>query len=220
MEKLYDKIKNIKLEANSALTMAITQSRVKDYVGAQESAVEAIRLFEKTDEIRYLASSYNTLGSVSRSLGEYESSIDYYKKVYEYRENLKKDKGSLNSSTLNNLGMVYMDTGDYPEAIYNFKKGLSYDSLEIKKPKSYVRLIDNLAYAEYKNGNLESFPDMLLEALNKSREVNDRIVMVSSGMHLGEIYYESGNVELSKYYAENAYKTAKEITYNDGILDV
>ncbi|WP_299212877.1 tetratricopeptide repeat protein [uncultured Dokdonia sp.] len=224
-EKLYDQIKDIKQEANSALTMAITQNRVKDYVGAQESSIKAIRLFEKTDEIRYLASSYNTLGSVSRSLGEYESSIEYYKKVYEYRKSLEKeetlekeDDRILNSSTLNNLGMVYMDMGDYPEAILNFKKGLAYDSLEIKKPKSYIRLIDNLAYAEYKNGNMTSFPDLLLKALNKSREVKDRIVMASSGMHLSEIYLAEGNKELAKYYAKNAYATAKETTYNEGVL--
>lgn len=217
-EKLYDKIHNIKAGGYSALAMAITQKNVRDYVGAQESSIKAIRLFEKIDEKRYLASSYNNLAIVSKSLGEYESSIDYYKKVYEYREELKKGDKLLNSSTLNNLGMVYMDMGDYPEAISNFKKGLLYDSLEIKKPKAYVRLIDNLGYAEYKNGDMDSFPDLLLEALNKSREENDRIAMVSSGVHLSEIYFENGNVELSKYYAENAYKTAKEITYNDGIL--
>ncbi|GGG35568.1 two-component sensor histidine kinase [Dokdonia pacifica] len=222
-EKLYDQIENSELGGTSALTMAITQKRVRDYVGAQESAIKAIELLEQTDEVRYLASAYNTLASVSRSLGKYESSIEYYTKVYDYREglkkeSLKKDDKLLNSSTLNNLGMVYMDMQEYPKAISNFKKGLSYDSLQIKKIKSYIRLIDNLGYAEYKNGNLESFPDLLLEALNKSREVNDRLAMVSSGMHLSEIYFEKGDTALSKYYAENAYKTAKEVTYNDGIL--
>jgi len=242
--KLYDQIQNIEYEGYSALAMAITQNRVRDYVGAEESAIKAIRLFEKTHEIRYLASSYNTLGSVSRSLGEYESSIEYYKKVYEYREDLEKDERLkkedriLNSSTLNNLGMLYMDMGNYPEAISNFKKGLAYDSLEYKKPKSYIRLIDNLAYAEYKNGNMDSFPDLLLKAINMSRKVNDRIVMVSSGMHLSEIYLAKANQaamsltkenraetyltnknkEVAIYYAENAYATAKEITYNEGIL--
>lgn len=237
-EKLYDKIKDIESSGKSALTMAITQQTIRDYVGAEESSIKAIELFEKTDEIRYLASSYNTLGSVSRSLSEYESSIEYYKKAYKYREDLKKDDVLLNSITLNNLGMVYMDMEDYPAAISNFRKGLSFDSLEIKNPKSYIRLIDNLAYAEFKNGNMDSFPDLLLKALNMSRKVNDRIVMVSSGMHLSEIYLAKANQvemnlskenkaetyltdknkELATYYAENAYATAKEITYNEGIL--
>ncbi|WP_299769190.1 tetratricopeptide repeat-containing sensor histidine kinase [uncultured Dokdonia sp.] len=217
-EKLYDKVHNVKAGGYSALAMAITQKNVRDYVGAQESSIKAIKLFEKIDEKRYLASSYNNLAIVSKSLGEYESSIDYYKKVHEYRKELKKGDKLLNSSTLNNLGMVYMDMGDYSEAISNFKKGLLYDSLEIKKPKAYVRLIDNLGYAEYRNGNMESFPGLLLEALNKSSDENDRIAMVSSGIHLSEIYFEKGEKELSKYYAGNAYKTAKEITYNDGIL--
>ena len=92
-----------------------------------------------------------------------------------------------------------MDKGDYPEAISNFKKGLSYDSLEFKRPKSYIRLIDNLAYAEYKSGNMESFPDLLHKALNISRDVNDKFVMVSAGMHLAEIYYEEGDIKLSEY---------------------
>ncbi|MFC4634658.1 tetratricopeptide repeat protein [Dokdonia ponticola] len=236
-EKLYDQIKDIKSKANSALAMAITQKNVRDYVGAEESSIKAIRLFEQIEEIRYLASSYNNLAIVSKFLGEYESSIEYYKKVYDYRASLE-NGNSLNISTLNNLGMVYMDMGNYPEAIYNFKKGLAYDSLEYKKPKSYIRLIDNLAYAEYKNGNMDSFPDLLLKALDMSREVNDRIVMVSSGMHLSEIYLAKANKsetyltkenktetyltnknkELATYYAENAYATAKEITYNEGIL--
>lgn len=216
--KIFNELKEDTLAGKAILGMAITQKNRKDYIGSEESSIKAIKKFENTDKLRYLASSYNNLGTVSRRLGKYDDAIGYYETAQEYRKKLS-DNMEVTTSTLNNIGAVYIDKKEYDKAITYFKEALAFDNLESKRPKTYGRLLDNLAYASYKSGDEESFPEMFLKPLYFRDSINDRLGYVTSNKHLAEIYKEKGNRLLALSYARAAYQKAKEITYNDGILE-
>ncbi|WP_299679059.1 tetratricopeptide repeat-containing sensor histidine kinase [uncultured Dokdonia sp.] len=218
-EELYDNLNKIKEAGKSALVMAITQKNKKDYVGSEASSVKAIRLFEKVDDQEQsIASAYNNLGLVSRLLGKYDEAIDYYITAQDYRKKLDDNKILL-AGSLNNIGITYKDKGEYNKAIDYYKQGLGYDSLPIRSPRTYARLLDNLAYASYKSGRGEVFPDLFLKALSIRDSINDRLGYVTSNKHIAEVYAEKGDSVTALTYAKAAYNKAKEITYNDGILE-
>lgn len=218
-EKLYDNLNKAEEAGKSALAMAITQKNKKDYVGAEASSVKAIRFFNDLGgNEKNLASAYNNLGLTSRLLGKYDEAIEYYETSQGYKKKINDNEISLIGS-LNNLGITYKDKGEYDKAINHFKEALTYDSLPIKSPRTYARLLDNLAYANYKAGIEDEFPEMFLKSLHIRDSVNDRLGYVTSNKHLAEIYKEKLDRHSALYYARAAYQKAKEITYNDGILE-
>lgn len=62
------------------------------------------------------------LGSIQKSLGNYDEAIGYYKDSKAILSDLGMDR--IVSSCLNNIGAVYFDRGDYNEAIVNYRSAL------------------------------------------------------------------------------------------------
>lgn len=216
-EKLYDNLNEAKRAGTTSLAMAITQKNVKDYVGSEESSVKAIRLFESIDAKSLLSSCYNNLGSISRRLGHYDDAIEYYQRAIDYREEVDKEALVI-SGYLNNIGNVYRDKQEYTKAITYFNKGLTYDSIEYKRPSTYARLLDNIAYTKSKAGIIEDFPGEFLKPLHIRDSLNNNIDVVTSNLRISEVYEKLGDKKSSEYYAQNAYQIAKEIPFNEGVL--
>lgn len=217
-EKLYAGY-GANLEAGKAmLSMAIVQKNVKDYVGAEESSVKAIAHFDPLKDIRLVASAYNNLGIVAKDAEQFDRAIDYHQKALSFRRQLK-DLALLEVSSLSNLGVVHMNKGDYAGAIRYYQEGLAYDSLAIKSQRTYARLLDNLAYAKFKSGDIDELPGLFLTPLGIRSEINDRLGMVTNRIHLAEYYLAQQNKDSAKHYAEVAYEAAMSLKYFRGILE-
>ncbi len=217
-EKLYDNLNQGGQSARSALLMAMTQKNVKDFSGSEASSVKAIRLFESIGDKSLLSSCYNNLGNVSNRLGNYDEAIKYYQKAIEYKKQEDK-KALIIAGFLNNIGDIYIDKKDYTKAISFFDEGLAYDSLEYERPRTYARLLDNKAYARYKMGKTEDFPEAFLKPLRIRESVNHKRGVVSSNLRIATIYEEKGNKRSSDFYAQKAYDISKEIPYSEGMLE-
>jgi tetratricopeptide (TPR) repeat protein len=114
---------------------------LNQYAEALEYFFEALPVFEKSKEIKYLMPLYNDFGLLYMTVGEYDKSITYYQKAV----NLAEENGNKSSTPqyYSNLGVSYKELGAYQEALKNYQKGLemsieSKDSLQIAQNRMNI----------------------------------------------------------------------------------
>jgi tetratricopeptide (TPR) repeat protein len=63
-----------------------------------------------------LAKSYNNIGMLYRTLGNFGEALQYYNKAMDIKK--EKDLGSISyATTLNNIGFVYCEMGNFEKAL-------------------------------------------------------------------------------------------------------
>ncbi len=216
-QKLFSKTP-AKVNAGKALlSMAIIQKNERDYVGSEESSIKAIPYFDQNTDQRFLSSVYNNLGIIAKEIGQYDRAIAYHKKALDYRKEVK-DYKMLEVSSLSNIGVVYTYKKQYDEAVSYYEMGLAYDSLAQKRPKTYARLLDNLAYAQFKSGIDTGFPEAFRQPLQIRKSENDRLGQITSHLHLSEFFKFKDQPDSSLFHANKAYALAQKSKYNKGVL--
>lgn len=215
-ERFYELIKDDYNAGRAALNLAISQKNIKDYIGSEQSTVKALQFFSKLDEEpdRLMGSAYSNLGIIAKETERYELAIDYHSRALEYRRDT--ENRSLEVSTLNNLGLVYTYKQDYEQAIRIFDQGLTYDSLLYKRPKTYVKLLDNKAFTRFLAGEQEGFPEQFLIPMRLRDSLNDRSGIVTSYIHLSEYYLAVDSLEQSQEFALKALAESKALGYQWG----
>lgn len=197
------------------LSMANLQLGGKDYLGAEVSSIEGLRFLEPINDYRYSGSLYNNLGIVAKRLKKYDEAILYYNKSKEVHQKnpskRRKEIGQLNY--FNNVGTTYTNEGKYEKAISFFKQGLQLDSLEIKYPRSFVLLTNNLANNYLKIGEFDKAIKNLRKANTISSKSNN-IRELSTNHNIQSIYYYKINdIEKSVFHAKKALKYARKSKY-------
>ncbi|MDC8005774.1 tetratricopeptide repeat protein [Aureisphaera galaxeae] len=216
-ERLYARLKDYKWAGRAALTMAIIQKNIRDYVGSEANSIRAINHLEKADDTQYLASANNNLGLISNELGKYDEAIEYHTMVLENRREL--GKNALVVGSLNNIGLVYASKEDYAEAIRYYNSALSHDSIMKSKPSTQARLWDNLARAKALSGQTEGIPDLFYNALSIREKEGDNLGVATSNLHLAEYFLNTDSISKAYDYAKTAYEKSKPLKYNRGVLE-
>jgi len=217
-KRVYEQLKMDFDVGDAGLAMAVIQKNARDYIGSESNSIKAIRRFETSDNLKYLTSAYNNLGIVSRGLNNYDKAIEYYEKAIEYRIKQRKNR-IINAGSYNNIGLVYMDKKEYDKAIDFFNRGLSYDSLFIKRPKTYARLLDNLAYARFLSGENADYPPLFEKPLKIRDSIDDQLGLATNNLHIATYYYRNGLQDAANNYARIALDISKSIPYNRGVLE-
>ncbi|MGH1387170.1 tetratricopeptide repeat-containing sensor histidine kinase [Kordia sp.] len=213
----YDQAKNILQDIDPKnqdigkllLNMARIQKELKDYSGSQFTLTNAIKLFELHNDSKRLYSCYNNLGIIFMNLEDYENSLQYHNTALKYLQKIK-ENDRLKTYTLNNIGLVYRDQGKYEDAIENFKQALSFDSLQIKNPKHYATLLDNLAYSKFLSSDTLELPDLFYKSLKIRESLNYKSGIAISKLHLAEYYHEKKDTIQSQKYISQARTAAIE----------
>jgi len=219
-DKIYDFLNNQKNSGIASLTMAIIQKEHRDYIGAEANSIKAIRKFlsiNTVDSWGYLGYSYNNLGTISRGLENYTKAIEYFEITFEFYKKAK-ENNILNASGYNNIGLVYKDKGVYDSAIYYFKKGLIYDNLFEKRPKTYARLLDNLAHVRFLSGEQADYPNLFAKPLHIRDSIRDFSGLATSNFHLANYYHRVNIRDSANHYARTALRIAKSIPETREIL--
>ena len=147
---------NNSLSGGMYYNLALIQSDIKDYTGAEVNVFKAIALFKPMDENLRLYRCYNLLGSIAKELKEFDRSLEYFAIAEEY---LGKIEGEQNlkpyySNLQNNIGNVYKDQGNYREAKEYYKKSVNnQDTLGAIDRSNHATHINNLAYSRFKLGD-------------------------------------------------------------------
>ncbi|MEP2936745.1 MAG: sensor histidine kinase [Gilvibacter sp.] len=198
----------------SVLSLAIIQKNQKDYAGGEASSIKALQYFSSLDEPRYMGSAYTNLGIIAKDTERYDLAIDYQMRALDYRK--IHGQYSLEVATLNNLGNIYNSKEEYKTAISYFDQGLAYDSLYLKRPVTYAKLLDNKAFALYKDGQREGFPEAFLVPLRLRDSLKDKLGAASSYLHMSEYYFDLDSIDRSLEYANRALQSSRDVSYQEG----
>jgi len=197
------KINDSSMAGASLSDMAISQSQMTDYTGAQESATEALKYLNKNKDFAGISSAYNSIAIAYRQQGFYEDALTEYQNAIRYSTNLEDSLGHLN-----NMALVLGDQKKFKEAISLLErvvlKSASVDG------KANVRLLDNLAFIKWTNDSTVNIEKDLLQDKDRRLAINDRNGLLSSYNHLSE-YYLKKDKKLSKKYAEELLNVAIEL---------
>ena len=180
--------------------MAIAQSQMTDYYGAQQSATEALKYLPANDS-NFISSAYNTIATTYRAQGFYNDAIAEWKNAIKYAT---KPGDSL--SNLNNIALALQDQKKYDQALEIFQ-AITQKSTE-KDKKSYARFLDNSAYTKWLRDSTADIKTDLLKAMEMRLTENDKNGLLASYDHLSE-YYRYKDAELSKLYANRLLETAE-----------
>ncbi len=194
--------------ANCLLMMAIIQREAGDYFGAQETALQANDYLneDKLEHYPYLNSNYNTLGTVSRDLKNYDDALSFLKKTLSFSQD------SVNTSIIqNNIALVYQNLEQYAKADEIFKNILSKPYL---KPNEYARTLSNQANARRENDSTYVAAPDLLKALTIRIKEKDIWGQNASYAHLAD-YYKEKRPDSSLFYARKQYAAALQIKSPD-----
>lgn len=222
--KLFDKLKN-KVELSYSLgNLSGIQLDGKDYFGADENAISALKALESVEETNDILDQkwilYNTLGSVAYSLKNYDKAIEYHDKALEAAERMENDYNN-SIYTLNNIALVRRDKGNYEAAYEIFKEVSEKEGLFENDPSFYALILENLAYTKYLTGSYDTDKILKLfeESYRISDSIDDRLTKSGAVISMAKFYLGIGENSLAEKSAKEAYNLAKEIEANEIYLE-
>jgi tetratricopeptide (TPR) repeat protein len=217
--KNFKLIKNEKYTARMLYNMGIIQGRVNNYTGSEVLIFEALTIFKKLNRNEDIYFCYNYLGTIYMELEEFDRAIYYHKKALEYLKKTEKDKKTYKERSLNDLGLTYQKQQKYKEGIESFEDALQSNKLEQLDINLYARLIDNIAYTKFLDGDSTN----VVEELQKSFEIRDSIQnapgVVISKRHLSEFYASKHDTLKAVELANEALSLANKVENNRDKLE-
>ena len=220
----HEAYKNFKLLKNEYFTakmlynMGFIQGRLKDYTGSEVLMFEALTLFKKLDKKLNIYQCYNYLGLIYMELEEFEKAIYYNNKALEYLNKVK-FKSTYKEWSLSNLGLTYQKMHKYDKAIDNFEKALNNNNLKKRDLNFYARLIDNIAYTKFLDGDTLNITEEFKKALKIRDSLKNSSGIVISKRHLSEFYAAKLDTFKAVQFANEALGLAKQVENNRDKLE-
>jgi signal transduction histidine kinase len=201
----YNLLKNNFLKYNDSVSngnnlygMSIIELSIGDLIASEYSGALALNYY-KGKNPNYSASVYNNWAISSKSQGQLQDAILYYKKAI----SLSTSKKNI-IIYKNNLAIIYRDLKKYDTSIAILD---SLKNIETLDKNTKARVEDNLAYIKWlADKNEYALPD-LQNALAIRLEENDFYGSIASYAHLSE-YYKNIDKKNSLHYALKMYEVA------------
>lgn len=190
------------------IQMANIQQINGDYYGSKETLTEALP-YVKNDH-NYIVAVNNLFGIADKELSIYDDAIFYYNKAIKDAEN-----ELFKQSPLNNIAVVYIKQKKYDKAIEILESILNQKFANDKEfIKTKARVLDNLGFAYFKNGNSDKGLQFMNESLQLRNNAEDFYGSIESYLHLAEFYAKTDSKRSNKY-ARNAYQIATKFNSID-----
>jgi len=186
-QKIYASLNDNFYAGSMLLNMAIIQSDIKDYTGSETSTIKAIALLKPIKKYKHLYRCYNNLGINFNNLEEYESALFYHNEALKY-EKFIKTKNTFKASSINNIGVVYKNKEDYHKAIEYYQRAFETKNLKRANTRLYAKLLDNLAYSQFKLGNTTGIKESFFKSLKIRDSIQDHLGIAINKLHLAEYY--------------------------------
>ncbi|UNY98343.1 tetratricopeptide repeat protein [Zhouia spongiae] len=204
--------------AKMRYNMALIQSRLNDYTGAEVLLFKAIYTYKNQKKYKQLFYSYNLLGVIYEELEEYDKAIGYYQKALENLEHIP-DQSYFNQDIQNNIGVVYQQQGDHQSALNYFNSALATPKLRSESPFLYARLMDNRAYSKFKSNDTIGLPNDFYKALHIRDSMNNIPGIIMSRVHLSKYYASKKDTAIALQHLQKAYILSQEINNNSNLLE-
>ncbi len=222
-EKRYDNFRAIRLygEAINALDNKNILSRIEvlhnigslyDTIGKPQDAIKSflemgnlagVILFENK-----MGAAFNKAGRIHRDLGEFDKSLYYLKKAYEYFKNSKDKRGI--ASTLDDIGNVYWRKRRFQEALQHYMNSLKIRK-SIDDQKSIALSLNNIGLLYYSQGFIVEAEEYLYEAYKLRTDISDKYGEMVSLNSLAVLTFGKGDDIEAKGLWLKALTIAEEI---------
>lgn len=212
-EKIYFGIKDNIGIGRMHVKMATAKHKVRDYLGSEKSAVLALTYIRLENNKLLEYEAYNILGITCLDIKDYEKAKEYFQKAYRIAsEEQLVNFGSYQTMavSLNNLGWINLKTSNYKEALSYFNQAIQEPDLLQEYPGLYATILDNKAKAKLRLGDFSNLPNDFYESLKIREELQHVPEIVNSKINLSEYYEKKGVLDSAKYFAQEAYKMAKQ----------
>lgn len=152
---------------------------------------------------RWVASSYNNLGSVYSQKGDNDKALEYFIKAL----SIIGEKSPLAGLSYNNIGTIYLEKGDYDRALEYFQKALTIRLQVLGEENTEIaKYYNNIGIAYKGKGDY----DKALEFFQKSLLINLRILgeeqifVANNYNNIGTIYSHKDDFKQAiKYYEKS-----------------
>lgn len=215
-EKLYTHLDDPSMLGEVILYKAYIYFHIGEYLYSETEAVKALQLFDKNSAIE-IYNCYTLIAAALEGQNNNEEAIKYLnmalKKVGDFKRQ-GYDSYYINSAKAtcyNNIGFLYIKTGDFNKAAAIYSNAMEILGPKRNDPLVYARLLDNLAYAQFKSGNNKNLPTLFFDALKVRDSLADRAGVVNSTYHLGEYYLAQKDTLKAITHISRAYQKARQI---------
>ncbi|PKQ45973.1 tetratricopeptide repeat-containing sensor histidine kinase [Confluentibacter flavum] len=194
--------------------IANLQKVEQDYVGSQETIINAINLIltvpESQESLEFLSDAYNLLGLNLKDLKEYQKAVDYFQKSLEI-SNIIPNKYQNKLYALINMAEVYKLMGNYKKALIIYYELLEDGELSKKDPSSYGAILNNIAYTMFldKDKNVKKIDSLFNKAHRIFEDLQLPYELSASSNDMSKFYEAINKKEKALSYAEKAYRVSK-----------
>jgi tetratricopeptide (TPR) repeat protein len=178
-----------------------------DFSNALKLYKEALEIRRTIKDDKGVAQNLNNIGLLHYQKGDYNIAIDYLLQSLKIEEKIGNQEGV--GQTYLNIGSIYYELGDVEQSIKYLQLALSIFR-EIGSKNTITALLNLGIYslsADNSTGHAEKY---LIEALQKSVEIEDETHLPEIYFNLGEVNKVKGDFEKAESYTNSAIKIAIE----------
>ena len=222
--KKYEEIDDFFGQETILQNISLIQLIEKDYVGSEESAIQALKLTQKLSQSEKVLDGQwvlnNRLGIISLNLKQYNKALEYQDKAIVISD--KMSDGYYNKLTsIHNKATIYREQKEYDQALELYENILEENKLFEIDPTFYPLILDNIAFTKFeaKHTDYSNIEQMLQKAYKMSDSLEDQVTKLAVSIDLSKFYKGINRNDSALVYAHNSYKLAEEISNNDILLE-
>jgi CHAT domain-containing protein/predicted negative regulator of RcsB-dependent stress response len=167
---------------------------------AIEKWQEAVVLWQKIGDKKWLATTLNNIGSVYDSLGDKQQALKFYNEALPLSKEVGDKSGE--ATTLHNIGSVYDDLGDKQQALKFYNEALPL-SKEVGDKSGEATTFNNIGSVYDSLGNKQQALKFYNLALPLIKEVGDKSGEARTLNNIGLVYNSLGDKQQAlKFYNE------------------
>jgi len=198
-------------EAKMYYNMAFIKGRLLDYTGSEHYIYKALPYFLKAKKQLQIFRCYTQLGLLYEDLEGFDKALHYHQLAFQHIP--KNSTGYLKEEAYNNIGLLWYKKENFRMATHYYEKALQRNTLPIKNPALYARLIDNRAVSLIEQQTVPS-PHLLTD-LNKAKHLRDSLHnqagVAISNLHLATYYLRHQDSLQAIHWAKKALHLSKSI---------
>mgnify|MGYP000677459311 CR=1 FL=1 len=214
IDSINEKIKISKLNALVMHNKGGYNFKTGNYKKALNQYQSALKIYQKVDNKKMIASTTNNIGLVYEKKGEYEKALEYLlksTKIQEAREN----KEQMSKNYLN-IGLIHMRIGNHEKANSFYQKSKTLRE-ELNDKDGLALVYNNLAILYYYMENYDNVRNYFEKAYETYKELGNKRRQAMTLSNLGQIYFEIGKYDKAIKTYNTCLEIEKQLKDKDGM---
>lgn len=193
--------------ASSYNNIGACQRNMGLYEASLKSFLNALKIYDKKNDVLNQATIYNNMGLVYKSLEVAEKAKSYHQKAIDAYQKLNHKKGL--SEAYNNLAIVYAEENSLKQALEYFKKSLDFE-IQLNDKRGIAESLNNVGGVYYYLEQTDSAFIYFNKALKTEYSIQNFAGLASSYNNIGDVHLYKQNYNAAKKCFDSAFFYAKK----------